>query len=868
MPAPIVERVVAFCARYAAIVLGAALLAALVAGFYSITHFRMDNDPNSLISAQTDWRRRTAAYDAEFPQFNNTIDIVVDGATPELAARGAAVLFSALAKRGNLFHSVRRPDDGAFFAHEGLLFVPLAQVRDTTRALIAGQPFLGALASDPSLRGIMDSLAIALQGVQRGQATLQSLARPITAFSSTLSDVAAQKPAFLAWRSLLTGAKPAALEVRQFIEAQPRLDYASLEPGKRATDAIRALVRQLHLTPAAGVRVRLTGPVPMSDEEFATIKDRAGLMLSLMMLGVFAMLWLAVRSARLMIAILLSMFVGLALTTAIGLLAIGSFNIISVAFVTLFVGLGVDFGIQFCVRYRAERHLENNLDLALARAGSGVGNALTLAAAAVAAGFYSFLPTSYSGVAELGLVAGTGMLVTFALSITLLPAIVKLLRPGGEPETIGYRSLAPLDRFLSERRLIVILIATVLAAGCIAALPHLTFDFNPLDLRNQKSEAVATALDLIKNPLTTPNTIDVLSPSRPAMQRVSAALAALPAVSHVVDIGDFVPDDQAAKLALIHDADNLLDPTLSPFLTKPAPSEPDVIASFERAASALRSAAATAKGTTAEQARSLASVLDRIAQGAPELRRRAEAALVPGLKTMLDQLRAALTPQPVTRASLPQSLTRDWVTPDGRYRVEVFPKGNANNNAVLAEFTREVRIIAPQAVGTPISIQESGRTIVRAFIQAGLLSFLSITLLLALALRRFADIAIALGPLVLAGVLTLGTCVFIGMPLNFANIIALPLLFGIGVAFDIYFVMAWRSGMRRLLQSPLTRAVILSAGTTASAFGTLWLSSHPGLASMGELLAISLGWILATVLFLLPALLAQAAYRGGMPDTV
>jgi len=227
-----------------------------------------------------------------------------------------------------------------------------------------------------------------------------------------------------------------------------------------------------------------------------------------------------------------------------------------------------------------------------------------------------------------------------------------------------------------------------------------------------------------------------------------------------------------------------------------------------------------------------------------------------------------LTPQPVSLAKLPSDLRRDWVTADGKYRIQVFPKGNANNNAIIQEFTRQVRIIAPEATGAPISIQESGRTIVRAFIQAGVLSFLSIALLLALALRRWADVAIALAPLVLAGVVTLGTCVLIGLRMNFADIIALPLIFGIGVAFDIYFVMAWRSGMRRLLQSPLTRAVILSAGTTASAFGTLWLSSHPGLASMGELLAISLAWILATVLFILPALLAQATFRGGMPDVV
>ena len=868
MPAPIVERIVGFSARHAGLLVIAALVASILACFYSAAHFAMNTDAESLISPQTTWRKRVAAFDSEFPQLANSIAIVIDGATPELAERGAAELSDALEGRRDLFHNVRRPDGGPFFAHEGLLFFPLAQVRSTTQQLIAAQPFLGALAVDPSLRGIMDSLSTALLGVQRGRASLDSLARPIGAFSSTLDAVAARKPAFLAWGSLITGAPPNSLEMRRFVQVQPKLDYRALMPGRPATNSIRTIARRLNLTPDAGVRVRLTGPVPMADEEFSTIKDRARLMVALMTSGVLVMLWLAVRSVRIIVAILLTILVGLAATTAIGLLVVGSFNIISVAFIALFVGLGVDFGIQFCVRYRAERHKEDDLDLALRNAGSGVGNALTLAAGATAAGFYSFLPTSYSGVAELGLIAGTGMLVTFGLSITLLPALLKLMRPGGEPDTIGYRVLAPLDRMLGEGRVIVLAVAVLLGIVCIAALPRLTFDFNPLDLRSPKGEAVGTALDLMRDPATSPNTIDVVVPSDEAAQHVSAALSALPAVSSVVSVRTFIPDDQKAKLALIRDADSLLDTTLNPFLTKPPPSDPDVVASLRAAAQALDSAAAGAQGQAAQHAKHLAGVLDTIARGAPDLRRRAQAALVPGLQTMLDQVRAALTAGPVSRVSLPKSFARDWVTADGKYRLQVFPRGNANNNAVLTEFTREVRILAPESVGTPISIQESGRTIVRAFIQAGVLSFLSITILLLFALRSIADVAIALGPLVLAGVLTLGTCVIIGLPLNFANIIALPLLFGIGVAFDIYFVMAWRSGMRRLLRSPLTRAVILSAGTTASAFGTLWLSSHPGLASMGELLAISLVWILASVLFLLPALLAQATFRGGMPEWV
>jgi hypothetical protein len=277
-------------------------------------------------------------------------------------------------------------------------------------------------------------------------------------------------------------------------------------------------------------------------------------------------------------------------------------------------------------------------------------------------------------------------------------------------------------------------------------------------------------------------------------------------------------------------------------------------------------AAAKSSGAPAEQAKRLAGVLRRLAMADAAARVRATNALIPGLNTLLEQTRNALMAQTVSHETLPEDLKRDWVAPPNIFRVQAFPKGDSNDAAVLARFTQAVRAVAPDATGTPIIIEESGRTIVNAFIEAGILSFLAIAALLTLALRSARDVALAVSPLVLAGALTLATCVVADIPLNYANIIALPLLFGMGVAFDIYFVAAWRSGARGLLASPLTRAVILSAGTTASAFGTLSLSSHPGTASMGELLLISLGWILAAVLFFLPALMQRVAPDAGLRE--
>jgi uncharacterized protein len=483
---------------------------------------------------------------------------------------------------------------------------------------------------------------------------------------------------------------------------------------------------------------------------------------------------------------------------------------------------------------------------------------LALAAAATAAGFYAFVPTEYRGVSELGVIAGTGMIVAFIASITLLPALLALLRPPGERAAVGYTTLAPLDRFLVRRRRAVLVVAGVVAAVGLALLPWLQFDFNPLHLRSANVESVSTLLDLMKDPNTAPNTIDVLAPSVAEAAALAHRLEALPEVDHALTLASFVPEQQEEKLALLDDAKLLLEPVLNPVRAKQPPSDDETARAMARTAQSLvRAAAEHPEVPVAAAAARLGRAVAALAQGEAAQRERAHVALVPGLVITLDQLRAAMQAGPVTLATLPDDLKRDWVAADGRARIEVFPKGDANDNETLRRFVNAVEALAPDATGAPVSIRESSRTIVGAFLQAGLWSLLSITLLLALALRRANDVLLTLAPLALSSLATLGICVAFGLSLNFENIIALPLLFGIGVAFNIYFVMAGRWGKRQLLQSSLTRAVIFSALTTGTAFGSLWLSHHPGTSSMGELLALSLACTLASVLLFLPALLGE-----------
>ncbi len=850
----VMAKVVAFSVNRAWLVIGISCLLAVAAGYFASGHFKMTTDTEQLISADLQWRKNGIAFATAFPDQTDSTVAVIDGKTPELAERGAAVLAAKLLDRKDLILGVDRPDGGPFWDQEGLLLLPQKDVADTTSQLIKAQPILGPLAADPSLRGVMNSLDTMMTGVGRGDTKLSEVQKPIGALAASLQNVADGKPAIFSWQALFSNGPTA--QSRKFLIIHPKLDYTDLEPGSAASAAIREVAKANGLDAAHGISVRLTGSVPLNDEEFASLADRAVLMASLMVGAVLLMLYLAVRSARVTAAIMGATIIGLVITAGVGLAIVGRFNLISVAFIPLFVGLGVDFGIQFAVKYRAESRVMPQSDALIASARE-VGVSIALAAAAIAAGFFAFLPTPYVGVSELGVIAGVGIVIAFALTVTLLPALLHVIKPKVESARGGFEFLAPLDELMTKRRKLVLGLNGALALVCCALLPFLTFDANPLDLKNPKAESMSTLRDLMKDPDPSPSTIDILTPNLAAADALAARLDKLPEVAHAVTLTSFTPDDQAPKLALIQDASLLLDPTINPFDVTPAPSDADNVTALRQTAAALRAAAPSDPGAPGQDALKLAAVLDKLASGDAAHRAAAQTVVVQPLGTLLGQLRTMLTAVPLERATLPATLVRQWTAPDGKARVEVFPKGGVLNDAQLKHFAKVVRDIAPNASGGPVSIVEAGRTIVQAFQLAGALSLIAITLLLFAVLRRVIDVVYTVLPVILTGLLTLGTCVVIGQPINFANIIALPLLFGIGVAFHIYLVMAWRSGEEHFLTSSLTRAVLFSGLTTGIAFGALWVSAHPGTASMGKLLMISLAFTLGTAMFFGPALMGH-----------
>ncbi|MBY0428216.1 MAG: MMPL family transporter, partial [Alphaproteobacteria bacterium] len=657
-----------------------------------------------------------------------------------------------------------------------------------------------------------------------------------------------------AWRFLMAPEQPSKFELRRFVLAQPVLDYSALAPGEAATDFIRNYISTQDLEKKYDLKIRITGPVALSDEEFSSISEGMGWALVASFALICILLFMALRSWRLIVPIFIVLISGLIITTAFALLTVGSLNLISVAFAVMFTGIAVDFGIQFGVRYRDVRFHNPDLAAAMRRTGWVVAVPLLLAALSTAAGFLSFTPTSYRGVAELGLIAGSGMLIAFSLNITLLPALLNFIKPGAEAEAMGYRWAAPSDAFLERHRREILLAFAFLFIGALTSCFFLHFDFDPLNLKNPKTESVSTALDLLKDSDTSSYSVDILSKDLASANVLAAELSKLPEVLSAATLSSFIPEHQDDKILIIQDAANLLSAPLHGSNPKPSPSPNEL-----RKVATILYQKLEGHAELGNEVLNLASRLKQFAQlGDAEIMTISEIFRMT-MEQTLQGVKARLNQKPVSMKDIPDDLKSEWMTKDGQARIEVKPSGNVRDEDTLIRFYNVIKKAAPEATGAPISIQESANTIKRAFVEAAIYSVVIIFFLLWGVLQKIRDTLFVLAPLILASVLTLGTAALIHLPINFANIIALPLLLGLGVSYSIYFVVYWRQGNNQPLQSSMAKAVLFSAATALVAFGSLSLSNHPGTASMGLLLTLSLFYVLFTTLFFLPVLLGKAS---------
>jgi uncharacterized protein len=838
-----------------------ATITTLALFYYAVTQIGISTDTSDMLAPELPFRQNSIALSKAFPQFSDNIVAVIDGPNADRVNAAADQFATKLREQPKLFGDVFDPAGLAFFQQNGLLYLSDSELADLSDHLISAQPFLGTLWKNPTLPGLLNLLSLFLKESQNNQ-ELVGAARPmINGISAVIAAQAEKKTKFLSWRETLSGNQSG--NSSRIIVIQPKTDFGSLQPGQSAISSLRKIGQELKLFENFGARLRLTGSVPLAEEELASVVDGLGLAGLLSLALVLGLLFWGLKSARLVLATLITLIYGLIWTAGFAAFAVGTLNLISVAFAVLFIGLSVDFGIHFALRFLES---ENSTIVGLQSASRKVGGALSLSAAAAAIGFFSFLPTDYIGLAELGLIAGGGMFIALFANLTLLPALISLMPP---KKLSGSRAAVVKSRFAPNHRM-VLSIAAILTIPALFLAPKDVFDFDPLNLKDTKTESVSTFFDLMTNGTANPYTVTVLAKNLKDADEIATRAKKLPLVKSAVTLSSLVPSNQADKLVQIENLALIIGPALTGSVNTTQSTEIERLRAAVNIQNAIRDfEKLTVISPLSAAVLELGAALNNLfaAANPDQALQELEQRLLATLPSQLAHLKRSLDAEEISLKDIPTALRSRQITADGRAKVEISPNGNMRNQVELVAFVEAVRKIAPTATGTSVVILEAGNTVVLAFIQAASITLVLIFMLVMTLTRSLREVILIFTPLLMAALLTLAASVLFSLPFNFANVIVLPLLFGLGIAGSIHIVHRDRDqigDIQTIMTTSTPRAVIFSALTTMGSFGSIALSSHPGTSSMGILLTIAIALSLLCTLVVLPALLAawpKAAVR-------
>ncbi len=859
-----ITRWLGWVVGYPWLIIVALLLLSAGSLHYTAGHLGVNTDTADMLDARLPFRQTFDRFRREFPTLANNLLVVVEGPTPEQARRAAEQVKSRLLRDPQHFAAVDWLAGEAYFQRNGLLFLSPQQLNQLGDRLSTAQPFLSRLSEDLQAATLLELLSEASAYSQTQAVGLDSI---LPALEHTIDQLLSAQSRPLSWEQLFfqtPGVAQASPLFRETLIVEPRLNFDQVMAGREVMQAADSIRQELNLGTDQAVRMLLTGPVALEHEELLsalTGARQAGILA--LILVALVMLW-GLRSVRLVAVALLSLTVGFALTLGFAAWAVGRINLISIAFTVLYIGLGVNYGIHFMLRYREQLVQQPDKLSAIMSSARLLAGALALSAVTTAIGFFAFIPTAFRGVAELGLIAGVAMFITFIISYSLLPALLAVIpAPDIKPKRPSLSiPTAWLDGPLIYRNRVRIAALLVALASLVLAW-QLPFDSDPLNLRDGRSESVATLRQLLESRSTGHRNLQVLADDAASAARISTRLRELPGVARAISVLDLVPADQDEKLLLLEDLrwttglDLLNIPENLP--------EPDI----QRLKTALDQLSTELPSLDSDAARQLAGRLSQFQDSQPDTAAysKLNRALVGLLPATLQRMQQALSvDQYVTVKDLPAQIHDRWVSDAGTHIVQIFPAVDTNSFTDVSELIEQVRAVAPQVTGMPVLQLRSGQAISAALRTALLLALAGITLVLLIILRSVADSARVMVPLLLGGLVTGAMLVLLGVPLNFANVVALPLLLGVAVDNGVHLVYRHRSGDMpaavhvregNVLRTTTARGIVFGALTTVLSFGNLMFSTHTGTASMGLLLALGLTLMVLATLLVLPALLPR-----------
>ncbi len=820
------------------------LVATAAAGWYAAGNLKVNTDTSAMLDASLDFQVRARELREAFPEVKNDIAVIIRAPTLDEADALAADLRQRALARPEIFSGVFAPSAEPFFRRNGLLYLDTDELETRLSQMSKAASLIETLIKAPTAGQFFSTLADNDELAEKSDLGKDTLARIYDELADVVEAGAKGDARPFSWMGAIsTDEAPAGGYVR-LIYVTPELDFSRLQPAKPALVELRNEIAAAEKSFGGRAETFITGDPALRADELAAVTTGIEISFLISFVSVAVLLLICYRSVLMALTTLASLVITIVLTGAFAAAAIGELNLISVAFTVLLVGLGLDFAIHLLLHLQERQGGGETLADAMRGSVHEVGPALTLAAMTTTLGFFAFIPTAFDGIAQLGIIAGVGVIIALFVTLTFIPAA---LGATGGKGRVFTKPKPKKGETLVERMATPIAIATVaLGVAALFILPKARFDADPMSLRDPSSQSVIGFNLLFNDQDTVPYRLTQIATSEAEAEQAAIEARAIATVGGVRSLPGFVPDHQEDKLDIIDFASGSLVFALS------ADEDKSAAPAAEQGAAKLKARLETAyaEGTPA---RRLAAALGAVAGDEAALAR-IEAGIYAYWPALVERLRDQFNANIIDIDALPDALRKRYLSADGKWRIDVLPKADVRDPKALKEFVRSVEAVVPDIAGGAIQTEKAGEVISGAMLQASMIALVIISLFLVALLRRVDEVLLMLFPLALAAVLTAAASVLLNVPFNYANVIVLPLLMGIGIDSGIHLVMRQRQleAGESLFGASTPRAVLFSALTTVASFGSLMLSPHRGTASMGELLTIAIGFTLLCTLIVLP----------------
>ena len=877
------------------LIIAAALLVSMVSLVHTWQNMEFLTGRDDLMPKNAPYKADYKAWQDEFGD-SEEIVVVIESEDQDKAARFSEKLYSRLSADKSRLRDVFYPNGLPFFKENGLLLMPLPELQQLRKNLGMAAPILKDLAASPSVQTLFSGLTRQIDKYVRtgrsGAGSTDELAR--LTFVLDKFGLGFKKfgeggtSSFSIEEFFLSGEDGAESRLAKsgrmhIITALPVKDETSFVPADASIGFVRGEVEVLRKLPEfKGVTVGLTGTPVLEHEEMATSQKDVGLATIISLILTVILLLLAFRGLLNVLAAMVTIIVAVCISFGLATTLVGHLNILSMVFAIMLIGIGIEYGIQVVLRYQEELACGAEQLEAISVAISRNVWAIVMAAATVAAAFLTFVFTDFKGIAELGIIAGVGVLVCVVATFTVLPAMLVLLsrfrRKAAvvSPPSPGLWSgiSQVVKKVLFGYPRVILALTLFLCAASLYPLTRVRFDYNLMNLQARGLESVTYAQKLMKSAENSGYFAVVSAKTRDEARSKAKKLESLATVDHVVSIDTFIPEDQSRKIALLADLRRELEGV------RPVRYEEDlrvmelpaVFENFRNSVEKLKIELEKGKKPEAAKVGAFLATLDSFFaklekekdKNALGMLREFQGGMLAALPEKIAMLKASLSPSKITEADVPEELKKRFVGKSGRYLLQIAPKHEIFDLDPLKAFLADVRTVDHHATGEPVMVFESMTIMRDAYIRAFVYAFIAIVVILLITFRSVVYAAVGLVPLGVGVLFMVSGMWLSGINFNSANIIIMPLVLGIAVDSGIYLINRFRRegcGGADVVTSSTGIGVILNTLTIMATFGALMVSHHRGVFSIGAVMCLGMVACQVAFVVVLPAVLALMVRR-------